>query len=483
MRQKASILAVLLLSIAGSILAAYLNYEHLFGTGQCHSGGNCGDVLSSEYSTFAGIPIAAFGLGLCAALTYCAWRSLFPLGKSGRYDILLAVSIVGVLPIPYLIYLQAAVIQSWCIYCLSLSGILITNFLLLVINRESAGRHALKSYETIAILALLAIPPSSMKLLKTGIETKLHPRGENPIIATIDERDIHLNELKKAVQLELYTKENELRITWLEQQILETAAKNIGLTLDQYVIQKVYASIEVSDSEVQAFYEQVKHDIPGGEATDNILQNIKNQIGKMKGKDAISQHIEMLKERFEYSYSPPISERLLIGSDFGDAPSYGSEMAPITLVVFSDFNCSHCARAHSELVDKVDEYPGQVRLVYKNFPVYSEQNGEAAAKVAACARFQNKFWEVAELLFEREFESFDDSILVIIAEETDLDLTLLRQHMSDGSAEEVVRTDIEEGRGLGLYATPSMFVNGRYVGYLQPQELEQFIMTELEIAE
>ncbi len=483
MRRSTTLLGTLILSIAGSLLAAYLTYSHLFASGQCSAGGNCEKVLRGDYSTLAGIPISAFGLGLCLAVSYCAWRSLSSAEESGRFDLLLALSAAGVLPIPYLIYLQAYVLQSWCVYCLSLSAILLAALILLLRDQGTRGKQTLPTVECLAALTLILIPPLTAKATQAGIaQIKASGHG-NPVVATIGERNIHLDELKRAIQLELYTKEDELRDAWLEQEILKTAAQERDLTLDEYVIQEVYGSVEVTESEIRAFYEQVRHDIPDSQTFDDVRQGIRNKIGTMKGNQALAEHVDQLKARFGYIFTLPPFERFMVDPDTRGAPTYGSEDAPVTLVVFSDFNCFHCARAHQELFELVEKHEGKIRLVYKHYPVYSDDMAEQSARIAACAHLQGKFWNVADILFESEIGEFNDSTLESLAARAGLDPALLKQQMNDSMTADIVTADIEEGRALGIYATPSLFINGRYIGYAPPEELEPMILTELEFAE
>jgi len=90
--------------------------------------------------------------------------------------------------------------------------------------------------------------------------------------------------------------------------------------------------------------------------------------------------------------------------NLGDAPSKGDGNAPITLVEFSDFECSYCSSFASQtLVQIEDEYidTGKVRVFYKQFPLTFHANAQKASEAALCAKEEGKFWEYHDRLFRK----------------------------------------------------------------------------------
>ena len=85
----------------------------------------------------------------------------------------------------------------------------------------------------------------------------------------------------------------------------------------------------------------------------------------------------------------------------GTAPIWGPETAPITIIEFSDYECPYCRKWTSEIWPQIREaYPEQIRLVYKDFPLYqSHPNASPAASAARCANDQNKYWLFHDRLF------------------------------------------------------------------------------------
>jgi hypothetical protein len=85
------------------------------------------------------------------------------------------------------------------------------------------------------------------------------------------------------------------------------------------------------------------------------------------------------------------------------SPSQGPVDAPVTIVVFSDFECGFCSRL-AELLEEVQvAYPEEVRVVFKNFPLRGHRYSLQAAQAALAAGTMGKFWEFHDALFE----SFD----------------------------------------------------------------------------
>jgi protein-disulfide isomerase len=75
------------------------------------------------------------------------------------------------------------------------------------------------------------------------------------------------------------------------------------------------------------------------------------------------------------------------------APTKGPENAPVTIIVFSEFQCPYCARFAPTLKQIEDTYQGSVRVVFKHLPLSIHKDAVPAALAAEAARKQGKFWE------------------------------------------------------------------------------------------
>jgi len=162
-----------------------------------------------------------------------------------------------------------------------------------------------------------------------------------------------------------------------------------------------------------------------------------------------------------------------------DSPSRGAPMAKVTIVEFSDFQCPHCSAAHPELLRVLREFEGQVRLVYKYFPLSGHSRAAPAARAAEAARAQGKFWEMHDLLFERQRELEDDDIRKY-AQQLGLDMERFERDWSSEATAQRVDADRQLGLKLGIEATPSFFVDGRSFRE-SPRSLGAYVKEELEL--
>jgi protein-disulfide isomerase len=170
--------------------------------------------------------------------------------------------------------------------------------------------------------------------------------------------------------------------------------------------------------------------------------------------------------------------RIEIGTE-GD-PSIGPDNAPITIVEFSDFNCGFCQRFHQQTFPELmAAYPDQIRFVYRDFPVTSQES-YYAAQAAQCAGDQGAFWEFHDLLFGGEL-GLGSEAYAAYAEKLGLDGQALLACVTDGTHAEGVEKDARFAAGIGVSGTPTFFINGLPMVGAQP--LEQFrriIDSELE---
>ena len=143
-----------------------------------------------------------------------------------------------------------------------------------------------------------------------------------------------------------------------------------------------------------------------------------------------------------------------------DAPSRGAPMAKITLIEFSDFQCPHCGAAHPDVLRALREFDGNLRQVYRYFPLSNHSRALPAAKAAEAARLQGKFWEMHDLLFEHQRE-LEDADLKKYASQLGLDVARFEADMASEQVAKRIQADRELGEKLGIEATPSFFINGR----------------------
>lgn len=135
----------------------------------------------------------------------------------------------------------------------------------------------------------------------------------------------------------------------------------------------------------------------------------------------------------------------------------GEENAPITLVEFSDFQCPYCKRFYPTMEKVVKEFQGEVRWVYRHFPLGFHQNAQKAAEASECAGEQGKFWEFVDKAFENsqaDGTGLNTEDLKKYAQELELDTGKFNECLSSGKFANKVKTDMASGQAAGVTGTP-----------------------------
>jgi protein-disulfide isomerase len=141
-------------------------------------------------------------------------------------------------------------------------------------------------------------------------------------------------------------------------------------------------------------------------------------------------------------------------------PSVGPAAAPVTIVMFSDFQCPACSRTHPVLKRVMAEYPGKVRLVVRDYPLdKTHPNAFNAALAANAAAKQGKYVEYIERLYTNQ-ESLDKPSLLRFASELGLNGKQFEIDFSDAAAAAEIKQDQTDGDAAGVNSTPTIFVNG-----------------------
>ena len=160
----------------------------------------------------------------------------------------------------------------------------------------------------------------------------------------------------------------------------------------------------------------------------------------------------------------------------------GSLSAPITIVEFSDFECSFCERFVSQtLSDLETKYidTGKVRFIYRDFPLAFHTNAQKAAEAAECAGEQGKYYEMHDKIFENQ-NAIGVNNLKSYAKQIGLDETEFNTCLDSGEMAQEVAKDFSDGQKLGVSGTPTFFVNGTKLVGAQPlSAFEQIIEAEL----
>jgi len=164
-----------------------------------------------------------------------------------------------------------------------------------------------------------------------------------------------------------------------------------------------------------------------------------------------------------------------------DDPVYGAASAPITIIEFSDYECAYCIKWHQDVWPRLQaEYGDQIRLVYRDFPLYGmHANASPAAQAANCAGEQDAYWPYHDLLFSQNMTLGSEAYLAY-AEQLNLDSTKFKECIESESTAAEVEADYTYAANLGVTGTPTFFINGMAMVGSQPYEnFKQLIDLEL----
>lgn len=158
----------------------------------------------------------------------------------------------------------------------------------------------------------------------------------------------------------------------------------------------------------------------------------------------------------------------------------GSKDAKITMVEFSDFQCPFCKEIKPTLDRLLNKYSGQIRLVYKHFPLDSiHPFARKAAEASECAGEQGKFWEYHDALFALQKQGFSIEVFSQIAADLKLNTNQFNDCLNSGKYANKVEEDYQLGIKNKVSGTPTTFINGIRISGAQPFEYLQAIIAQL----
>lgn len=156
---------------------------------------------------------------------------------------------------------------------------------------------------------------------------------------------------------------------------------------------------------------------------------------------------------------------LFCSTSIDSSPTLGPENAPVTIVMFSNMRDPDCADEYGKVLMLTDEFPNQIRLVYKHAPYISRHKGSLAAHVAAILAYEQRgssgFWEMHDLLLEN-FNLTRTSAIRRLMEQEKLD-TQKYERLSKNKVEtnKLVHKDYSEAKRCQVTETPSIFINNK----------------------
>jgi len=154
----------------------------------------------------------------------------------------------------------------------------------------------------------------------------------------------------------------------------------------------------------------------------------------------------------------------------------GNKNSRVVLIEYSDFECPACAMYASIVNQIVKEFGDKIVLAYRHFPLKDKhKNAELAAYFTEAAGRQGKFWEMHDVIFEKQAEWAEknnaEDLFIEYAKKLSLDVNLLNKDINSEEIKNKVDNDFKSGISAKVNYTPTLFLNGKKIS---PESYEDF---------
>ncbi len=141
----------------------------------------------------------------------------------------------------------------------------------------------------------------------------------------------------------------------------------------------------------------------------------------------------------------------------------GDKNADITIVEYSDLECPFCKNFHNTMKQVLDANAGEVRWVYRHFPLDSlHSQARREAHASECASEQGKFWEFIDLVFQetKSNDGLDLTKLPDYAKRLNLDVNQFNACVNSEKYASRIQSDETDAQTAGARGTPYSVILG-----------------------
>ena len=160
--------------------------------------------------------------------------------------------------------------------------------------------------------------------------------------------------------------------------------------------------------------------------------------------------------------------------------------AKVTLIEYGDFACPACQAVFPQLKALEGEFAEDLRIIFRHNPLTQiHPNAFAAHRAAVAADNQGMFWEMHDLMYERQREwaastsgftvSQAADAFESYAEELGLDLEQFRSDVESDETFNFIDSHLDSGANLGVTGTPTLFLNGEEIAQRSFEELSVLV--------
>ncbi len=154
----------------------------------------------------------------------------------------------------------------------------------------------------------------------------------------------------------------------------------------------------------------------------------------------------------------------------------GSRDAKAVLIEYGDFECPACAIYYPETKKLAEEFGNRIAVIYRHYPLIQiHKNALTAAWAAEAAGGMGKFWEMHDILYEKQEEwsksGSTEEMFLAYAKELGLSEEEFKTRLASQEVKDSVNKDIVSGNQLRVQGTPTYYLNGRKI---QPRGYDDF---------
>lgn len=175
-----------------------------------------------------------------------------------------------------------------------------------------------------------------------------------------------------------------------------------------------------------------------------------------------------------------LSVDFVLDIDTVGSPMRGAADAPVSMVVFTDFQCPYCIKLVPLLDEIFEKNQGKVKIIFKNMPLQFHEMADPAARAALAANEQGKFWEFHDKLFTAP--QLNPDAITSIARGLGLDMARFENDMKSPEIRQKLNKDMLDAQKAGVTGTPTVYINGRKLKQRSPQGFQELIDDELKKA-
>jgi protein-disulfide isomerase len=162
----------------------------------------------------------------------------------------------------------------------------------------------------------------------------------------------------------------------------------------------------------------------------------------------------------------------------------GPDEAKVVMVEFADFQCPACGAAHPITKQIAQDYGDKIQMVFRHFPLPQHKNAMDASRAAEAAGAQGKFWEMHDVLYEKQDDWSEKSnavdIFVQYAKDLGLNADQFKKDLVEHKFDNQITKGMTDGNAAGVNSTPTFYINGlKQVGIPSFAEFKSLIDSAL----